>query len=46
MLSALRRWTPSLAIAAGLAYFGGHALTGDSGLLAWTASKRRPFPPY
>ena len=41
MLSVLRRWTPSVAIAAAIAYFGGHALTGQNGLLAWTASKRQ-----
>ncbi|MGD2131148.1 MAG: septum formation initiator family protein [Maricaulaceae bacterium] len=41
MLRALRRWSPTLAIAAGIAYFGGHALTGQSGLLAWSGYQHR-----
>lgn len=41
MFRAVRRWTTSLAIAAGIAYFGGHALTGQSGLLAWANYKHR-----
>ncbi len=41
MLTALRRWTPTVAIVAGIAYFAGHALTGENGLIAWAAAKSR-----
>jgi cell division protein FtsB len=41
MLRALARWTPTLAILAGIAYFAGHAMTGENGLIAWAAAKRR-----
>lgn len=41
MLRFIRRWTPTLAIAAGIAYFAGHALSGENGLLAWAGAKHR-----
>jgi cell division protein FtsB len=41
MLRALGRWTPTLAIVAGIAYFAGHALRGENGLIAWAAAKGR-----
>ena len=41
MFRALRRWTPTGVIAAGIVYFAAHALTGESGLLAWVGYKHR-----
>jgi cell division protein FtsB len=41
MFRSLRRWTPTLAIALGIGYFAGHALTGESGLIAWAGDKTR-----
>jgi cell division protein FtsB len=41
MFRSLRRWTPTLAIALGIGYFAGHALTGESGLIAWAGDKSR-----
>ena len=41
MFRTLRRWTPSVFLAAAIAYFAGHALTGESGLIAWMSAKHR-----
>jgi cell division protein FtsB len=41
MLRALARWTPTLAILAGIAYFACNALRGENGLIAWAAEKRK-----
>lgn len=41
MLRAMSRWTPSFAILAGIAYFAGHALTGQNGLFAWSVDRAR-----
>ncbi len=39
MLRAMSRWTPTAAILAGIAYFSGHALTGQNGLFAWSLDR-------
>jgi cell division protein FtsB len=41
MLRSLSRWTPTFAILAGIAYFAGHALTGQNGLFAWSVDRAR-----
>ena len=41
MFRAISRWTPTFAILAGIAYFAGHALTGEAGLIAWMGYKHR-----
>lgn len=41
MFRTLTRWTPTAAILAGIAYFSGHALTGQNGLFAWSLDRSR-----
>jgi cell division protein FtsB len=37
----MSRWTPTAAIIAGIAYFSGHAVTGQNGLFAWSLDRTR-----
>jgi cell division protein FtsB len=37
----LRRWSPTVALGLGIGYFAGHALAGESGLIAWAGEKRQ-----